>query len=727
MKLISRTILSAGLFFLILISAQNAVYSYTFHIIKENPFSQTGIHARWNLNIFKDKKIPYFINPNRPVNSDPVLPEETTVEEVTRDIQNGFQVWENIDTSNVKFAFQGITERSESSIDGTNLVTMNADPFGEGNCGTAFTRVVTCQEAGLCRLSNGKFVTVEFPGQIIDADIVFCTGDDSETLSIDGSGDSDIQGRTTHEAGHFLGFAHTGVLPDTMYGYVGFDNIGVANKSRRTLSKDDVIATSIIYPESGYLKSTGSVKGSVIDEDLNPVFGAQVVAVNFDGVIVASALTGVDKTDSDNIPQSYSSSSGDFIINGLPPDLYDLYVEPLDGPPAGATNSGFFDVTNINLNFNTTHFSHTVAVDADTVTKGVDFQVMPLNQNAPNIDVLSLTDTLSGPIASGIGLLDEKNTLRIGIGSNVAFSDKLLAGTTFEISGDGVSLTAEPFITGNFISIPFSVDFSAVTGARNVTATTDKGISILGGGLKIAESEPLILSINPDSASPGSFVSISGNGFSPDTIVSVQGKVASAITVNSPDSITIKIPSPFIDQKIPVDIEVRNDAGFDILRGAFTFLEPANTDNPIPSETPNPEFTPTAKPSLTPDFTLTPFPSETPLTPTASPTLTEPLPVISPTPKPIIVLTTVTVEPNEAESSIKFNTVVFTALDQFNNPIQGLIVRTDTNGLEASVFPESATTSSNGKTQFKFRFKHFARKAEITFSTGGLKTTLFQK
>ncbi len=714
MREIKRNIYIITLFLSTLL-VTNPAFSYTFLLFKDDSARDTAVHARWNVGRFINKKLPYVINPARPVESTPVLPQGTSLEEIIREVQNGFQTWENVNDSSIEFSFEGVSEQTEPSIDGTNLVTLAADPLGDGNCGTAFTRVVACLEVGLCRLSDGDFVDVEFAGQIIDADIIICSSSRSETISIDGSGDSDLQGRTTHEIGHLLGLAHTGVLPDTMYGYTSFDNVGIANRSRTTLSTNDVIGLSITYPEDNYLRNVGSIKGTVVDENSIPVFGAEVVAVNFDGVIVASAITGVDGTDFNVIPETYSASSGDFVINGLPPDVYNIYVAPLDGPPSGSTNFGFLDISNINVDFKPVFFPDAVAVDAGQVVKGIDFNVMPLDNSSPNIDVLSFTDGSSGSIVSGVGFLGSSNTLRVGFGLNMVSSGNLDRDISFGISGDGVTITGEPFINGSFISIPFAVDLDAVTGPRNVVAKiSDDDISILGGGLIVAESPPFITSIVPSSTLPGNFATILGQGFAPDTIVTVQGTIAPLIIVNDQSNITIKIPDQFLSTETVADVQVRNDAGSHVLSNAFTFVTPIST--PVITPTPTPTITPeeTATPTITPVFTPPPV--------TITPTLTS-----TPTPLTVPVLTTLIVVPDEAVSSTRFSTAVVTASDQDGKPLSGFIVRATTNGVGATVFPQSIVTNVNGEARFKFRFRRIVDSAEIIFSSGGLSTTLSQK
>ncbi len=710
-------VLIAALAVLICVCRQNPIFGYTHIIFQENTRNEVGAVVKWKLNGFPGNKIPYLINPNRPKSSSPVLPAGVTTDEIIRDIQNGFQAWENVGSSVAAFSFDGLSTQAGPAVDGTNLATMAADPLGEGDCGTAFTRVVACLEVGLCRLPNGKFVNVDFPGQIVDADLVFCNGENSESLSIDGSGDSDVQARATHEVGHFLGLAHSGILPATMYGYVSYDNVGIANRSRQTLGTDDVIAISSLYPVIGFFAETGSISGSVADVDLNPVFGAQVVASDFDGIAVASAITGVNTANIKGVPETFSLSSGDYVINGLPPGNYDLFVEPLDGPPAGATNFGFFSIDNINVNFQTTLFPHTVTVDPGSTRSGVDFGVLlPLDPLSPNIDVLTLTDVPSGIIASGVAFFGESNNIRVGLGSNIVSAGKIPDDTVFEISGKGVNISSPPFVSGNFINLPVSISSGIPIGPRNILVNTSKGVSALAGGLIVTDAPPLASSISPDFGPTGTIAVIKGRGFLPDTIVSVNGKAVSSVVVNGAGDITISVPDPFSTRKKTADIEVHNDAGSSVLKDAFFYTEDAT---PSPEPTPSATSTETeTEPTAT--ATETSSPSESPVlspSPTESPVETPPVSSI---------LSSLSVDPVVSESSVKFKTATVTALDHAGLPVRSLVVRAEQTGIGVAVWPKSAATNPNGEAKFKFRFKRNAGNAELIFTAAGLSATISQ-
>lgn len=114
--------------------------------------------------------------------------------------------------------------------------------------------------------------------------------------------------------------------------------------------------------------------------------------------------------------------------------------------------------------------------------------------------------------------------------------------------------------------------------------------------------------------------------------------------------------------------------------------------------------------------TPSPFPTLTP-SPTPNPTL-------KPTSTPV--LTTLTVEPSSSKSSLRLKEAIITVLDQNNLPISGLIVEAIADRLGALVIPSSATTDSDGKALFKYRFKFITKNGEISFNVNGLNTTIKQ-
>jgi hypothetical protein len=93
----------------------------------------------------------------------------------------------------------------------------------------------------------------------------------------------------------------------------------------RTPADDDRIGASLLYPEEEFRAGTGALAGRVTVAGA-PVYLSQVVAARVNGPVVAA---------------TYSAPDGSYRIEGLAPDVYVVYAEPLDGPVAPGNVGGF--------------------------------------------------------------------------------------------------------------------------------------------------------------------------------------------------------------------------------------------------------------------------------------------------------------------------------------------------------------------------------------------------
>jgi hypothetical protein len=106
-------------------------------------------------------------------------------------------------------------------------------------------------------------------GEILDADMEINSGPDVQLATSDPipSGAYDLQSIITHEAGHFLGMAHSTSVSATMYAFY------VAGTStKRILSADDMAGICSIYPPNGSRAVAPSVaaSGFVNDDACDP-------------------------------------------------------------------------------------------------------------------------------------------------------------------------------------------------------------------------------------------------------------------------------------------------------------------------------------------------------------------------------------------------------------------------------------------------------------------------
>ncbi len=237
------------------------------------------------------------------------------------------------------------TVSSESSSANQNInlicfVCTDAD-FTKDSQTLAVTITTMANAAG--QTSGSRVAT--FVGQILKADILFNPGTtfstDSGACAPPSSTCQDLQTVATHEIGHFLGLDHSAVVRAVMF---------PAASTIQTLSYDDVAGLSLLYPKNPPDVPTGSVSGSVMFTNGNPVFGGHVYAESV--------------TTNEPFPSSIRKSpigtltrpDGSYTIQGLPADSYIVTAEPLDGPVSNSDVSGYpkaFGQTAVQAGFTT--------------------------------------------------------------------------------------------------------------------------------------------------------------------------------------------------------------------------------------------------------------------------------------------------------------------------------------------------------------------------------------
>ncbi len=213
--------------------------------------------------------------------------------------------------------------------DGVNFVTTNGKP-GDLPTGVLGLTVTFYFDSPTID-QFGR--SASFPGQILEADMEFSSAFPFSTNTGGTTGQVDLQAVATHEAGHFLGMDHASNLSSTMFWETpaGFIN-------QRNLSSDDIAGISTLYPPATFA-SKGTLSGTVRTTSNVPVYGAIVVAVDTNGVPVASTVT---------------DPSGLYMIQGLTPGTYAVFAEPLSGTITAA-NIGTLQVIypsqSVNTNF----------------------------------------------------------------------------------------------------------------------------------------------------------------------------------------------------------------------------------------------------------------------------------------------------------------------------------------------------------------------------------------
>ena len=348
-------------------------------------------------------------------------------------IEGAFDAWEGVEGSRVAFRHSGLTDAA-AGRDGVNLVTIMDGLFAESGF-LAFTTTWFDQSSGVMQ----------------EADIQI----DSSAVK-DGVG---IRTLVQHEIGHLLGLDHSGIVSSVMFPWIGPEDFD-------GLDSDDAIALMQIYPDGVGKGGRSAIRGHVRMPS-GGVFGAQVVAVDDNGVPVASTL---------------SASDGSFALGDLPAGHYRLYAEPMDGPVETRNLSGIW--RDVETGFRPA-FASDVTLAAGASLDGV------------SIEVTNLPDTLNprwiGAFAPGAAEIRLSSTvLAIRAGSTIAVAvggDGVVGGMTqFEVLNPGFARASDFQYGPNYVWATFRVDPAAPAGSVVILARNGADTAPLTGALRVERS-----------------------------------------------------------------------------------------------------------------------------------------------------------------------------------------------------------------------------------------------
>jgi uncharacterized protein (TIGR03437 family) len=429
------------------------IFSFAIHTTESYIRSPTsaGVPLYWNLN---DPFNPNEVSGGRIIYSlNPAGSDDLPFSQVEQAIAASFQAWEDVPTSAIAFTRGPNTTSTTTGND--NVLQFfwleNSTTTGDGlniAGALAISRLTT--------LTSGPR-----NGEIIDASLVF-NGNQFQ-WSVDGRGGAvDVAEVATHEIGHIIGISHSPIGGATM-----FPRTGIGRIRGRSLESDDRIAASVVYPASGFASSTGTVRGRVVDNSGNAIFGAHVAAVDVNGVVIAGAI---------------SQPDGGYSIQGLPPGNYTIYAEPLD------LNGAYFsrsDLTqfynNINSDFQTSA-DWSVAVGAG----GSATMDIPVARGNPPFDANFVFDAPNnGFLNVGTSAAQGQNNLTIG----VAGPGLPQSGSPLSVTGPGITILRTYFRTTNSglpaVLADINVSANAPAGSRNIVISSGSQRTIVTGGLEI--------------------------------------------------------------------------------------------------------------------------------------------------------------------------------------------------------------------------------------------------
>jgi uncharacterized protein (TIGR03437 family) len=380
--------------------------------------------------------------------------------EVEQAITSAFQSWEDIPTSTIAFQ-RGPNNSSTSNIRNRfEIFWLEGSTITGDGANIAGALAVTFLEG--------------IDNEITDAAIVF--NGNQFTWATDGNpNDIDIEEVAAHEIGHSIGLDHSPNAAATMFPRTGRGRI-----QNRSLSQDETIAASVIYPTPDFSSSTGIINGRVLDNFGTPIFGAHIVAVDANGI----AITGV-----------LSLPDGTYSIQGLPPSNYTIYAQPL-----GSDFNPFFNLSAlgpfysegivINTNFQTSP-DFPVVVNPGATTS-LDFSVI---RSVPAFESYLVLEA-PGVFYRSVGSTLVQGQTDVFVGVAGPFLPQ--SGTPLTISGPGITIKQRFFetTTSGLWAIGAIVDVSptAPIGPRNIIIDNGVQRTIVTGGVEIIPA-PIVTSI----------------------------------------------------------------------------------------------------------------------------------------------------------------------------------------------------------------------------------------
>ncbi len=367
--------------------------------------------------------------------------------------------------SGLNFVNAGSSALASVATDGTNLVTFASTPQNLAAVG------------GAVAITIFTFNTTNY--RILEADIAFNPAVTFSTLGTAAA--MDIESVAAHEVGHFVGQKHSPVCHATMFPFSA-----VGSTSGRTLSEDDRGGLRTIYP-GATVPNFGQVNFSVVRPGGLPVFGAHAV--------LQCLATGA------TISGAVSLPNGTVQVKSVPPGIYSLYVEPLDGPfPSSSLSGGLWSSAAMDTTFSTTIYGSLSAPTPVVVKPGVTTSVPTLTVSTVtpiNVSGLALTAIPNG-FASYTALAAT---------TAAPYSQYLVIGgpqfhtlpdSAFSLPGPFLSIIGASTALGSFMGgdgwkiFPVSVASTTPTGGYSVRVVnpTTGAISYFTAGLDVQNPTP---------------------------------------------------------------------------------------------------------------------------------------------------------------------------------------------------------------------------------------------
>jgi hypothetical protein len=493
---------------IILSTPAQAYYHYVYYQTRSAPF--TPIRAQFNLASLPNSTLNFFVADSGPG----VYYPNDSFGSVLGTIKQALAAWNGVTSSSLRAGFGGLESQGQTADTPGVDVIFNDLP---GVLGMASPNLPVNPQ--VVNGPNGPFVAITRSTVILQ----------SNTNNPPGQSYLDSYFTTAvHEFGHAMGLQHT-------WTGAAMSQAVVRSTTRiDPIEPDDAAALSVLYGNQGWDANLGSISGVVTFNNGAAVNLASVVAISVNGVAV-SALTNPD---------------GSYLIQGIPPGSYQLYVHPL--PPNAIVSNGEgvllpSDLTGRSFPasqpFTTVFLSGTqdpnktptLQVQAGQTLSNTNFTVQPRSSVAM-YDMVTygyvgpsqtpVTPAYSNVSSGSLAIYAAPNTPPVATPQSVT------------LLGVSKAYNIQPISAGWYIYFNVPADKQAA-GERALVFNTANDMYVLPGGVNFTiKDPPAIASVSPNGDGT---VTITGANLGSDSQVYFDGMQAPG--ANNGSSITVTPPS----------------------------------------------------------------------------------------------------------------------------------------------------------------------------------------
>jgi uncharacterized protein (TIGR03437 family) len=465
--------------------------------------------------------------------------------------------WSAVTSSVIQFAPLQTTASLDSNQDGAHVMVFVDSPGLRAVVGGA--------------LAIARQVFNPATGVISDSDILFnpnimISGTHypfSTTLADD---TFDLGSVATHEIGHTLGAAHSGVIAATM-----FPRTAPESNLHGTLSSDDIAFARDVYPEPNVAADFGYIEGKITRAGGAGARRVLVTAQGESNGVIVCTLT--------------NTTDGSYRVGPLPPGDYFIAAEPVDGPMStndlGSLNPASFDL-DLKVWVLGAPEPQSVALSGGQTVTGRDFS-MPAGAPAVAINRIGKSAAASpgnfqnlGPNAIEVNHMSSFDLVMDGPGIDGTLNDNTISLLGPSLNIRPGSVVVDPFISGITL-VRMTVDVGPVVGRQLSSISLFKGdeLVVYSGGIVVNGGGPLPGPVFTE-AGLGNGASLVGGGVAPEEIVSLFGQ--NLATQNT------AAPEPLPNQVAGTRIDVRDSQG--VTRAAkISFAGPTQINFVIPEGT----------------------------------------------------------------------------------------------------------------------------------------------